>query len=389
MHPTKARILVLDGMWNKSLAAVRSFGRRGFHVTAGENTRLATALFSKYCKKRFIYPSPVKNQEAFIDCLENELRRGNYNVVFPMELSTQLTLVTNRERFARYCRIPFAKPEITNHIQDKAWLTKFATEKGYEVPKTFFVENLDHLNEIADEINCPALIKPRVSSGSRGIIYVKNSSELIHAYLKVHEVYPLPIIQEYIPDGEGTYGVGLLLNFESEARASFVYKRLRSYPVSGGPSTLRESVKREDLQEIAESLLKSLGWTGIAHMEFKIDPRDGKAKLLEVNPRFWGSLQLAIESGVDFPYLLYRMAMEGDIHPVKDYRPGIKCRWLIPGDILHFVKNPERFKLKPSFFNFRIKDDIISLHDPLPILGRVLSALTFLYDEEMKKLLFR
>jgi len=389
MHTTKARILVLDGMWNKSLAAVRSFGRRGFHVTAGENTRLATALFSKYCKKRFIYPSPVKNQEAFIDCLENELRRGNYDVVFPMELSTQFALVTNRERFARYCRIPFAKPEITNHIQDKAWLTKFATEKGYEVPKTFFVENLDHLNEIADEINCPALIKPRVSSGSRGIIYVKNSSELIHAYLKVHEVYPLPIIQEYIPDGEGTYGVGLLLNFESEARASFVYKRLRSYPVSGGPSTLRESVKREDLQEIAESLLKSLGWTGIAHMEFKIDPRDGKAKLLEVNPRFWGSLHLAIESGVDFPFLLYHLAMDGDVEYVRDYRIGVKCRWLIPGDLLHFFQNPDRFRLRPSFFDFSAKDDIISLQDPLPTIGRVLSGFTLLFDKEMRRLLNR
>jgi predicted ATP-grasp superfamily ATP-dependent carboligase len=384
-----SRVLVLDGMWNKSLAVVRSLGKKGFNITAGERTRLATALFSRYCNKKFIYPSPVKNQEAFIDYLENELRRGNYNVVFPMELSTQLALVTNRERFARYCRIPFAKPEITNHIQDKAWLTKFATEKGYEVPKTFFVENLEQLNEIADEINCPALIKPRVSSGSRGIIYVKNSSELIHAYLKVHDVYPLPIIQEYIPDGEGTYGIGLLLNFESEARASFVYKRLRSYPISGGPSTLRESVKREDLQEIAGSLLKSLRWTGIAHMEFKIDPRDGKAKLLEVNPRFWGSLQLAIEAGVDFPYLLYRLAMEEDIHPVKDYRTGVKCRWLIPGDVLHFIKNPERLKLEPSFFSFGIKDDIISLHDPLPTLGRILSGLTFLYDKEMKKLLFR
>jgi len=199
----------------------------------------------------------------------------------------------------------------------------------------------------------------------------------------------LPIIQEYIPDGEGTYGVGLLLNFESEARASFVYKRLRSYPVSGGPSTLRESVKREDLQEIAESLLKSLGWTGIAHMEFKIDPRDGKAKLLEVNPRFWGSLHLAIESGVDFPFLLYHLAMDGDVEYVRDYRIGVKCRWLIPGDLLHFFQNPDRFRLRPSFFDFSAKDDIISLQDPLPTIGRVLSGFTLLFDKEMRRLLNR
>ena len=183
------------------------------------------------------------------------------------------------------------------------------------------------------------------------------------------------------------YGVGLLLNFKSETRASFVYKRLRSHPVSGGPSTLRESVKREDVREIAESLMKSLQWTGIAHVEFKIDPRDAKPKLLEVNPRFWGSLQLAIESGMDFPFLLYKMAIDGDIDSVKDYTLGVKCRWLIPGDFLNFIKNPNRFRLKPSFFDFKIKDDIISLKDPLPIIGRLSSVLAFLYDKEMKNLL--
>ena len=96
-------------------------------------------------------------------------------------------------------------------------------------------------------------------------------------------------------------------------------------------------------------------------MEFKIDPRDGSPKLLEVNPRFWGSLQLAIEAGMDFPFLLYKMAIDGDIDSVKDYTLGVKCRWLIPDDFLNFIKNPNRFRLKPSFFDFKIKDDIISL----------------------------
>lgn len=381
------RVLILDGMWNKSLSAVRSFGKKGFHVTAGEKTRFAAALFSRYCHKRFIYPSPLSQQEKFIECLDNELMKGNYDAVFPMELSTQLLLTSNRERFSKYCLIPFADSEKTMQIQDKAFLMKYALNNGFEIPRTYFIENPEQLYEMAAEIGVPSIIKPRISSGSRGIVYATTKNELISSWLKVHRTYPFPIIQECIPSEGDTYGVGLLLNSESDVRASFVYRRIRSYPVSGGPSTLRESVKRDDVKAIACSLLKSLKWTGIAHVEFKIDPRDGRPKLLEINPRFWGSLELAIESGIDFPYLLYEMAVNNDIEPVTAYKAGVKLRWLIPGDLMHFLKNPQRLRLSPSFFDFRIKDDIISLTDPLPTIGRLSSALTFLYDKEMRTLL--
>jgi len=386
-----SRVLILDGMWNKSLAAVRSLGKRGLYVAAGERTRLATALFSRYCKKRVIYPSPVEQKQEFLHYLEDELAQGDYDVTLPMEFSTQIILTDreNKQKLERYTRIPFADAGLAMNVNDKAFIMQHALGKGFHIPKTYFLNREDQIAEVAKNVEYPIVIKPRVSSGSRGIVYAKSREELISSYKQVHRRYPFPFVQEYIPDGEGTYGVGLLLNFNSEIRASFVYKRLRCYPVSGGPSTLRESVKREDIQGIAESLLQSLKWTGIAHVEFKIDPRDNLPKLLEVNPRFWGSLQLAIEAGVDFPYLLYRMAMDRDVEPVKDYKSGVRCRWLIPGDILHFIKNPERFKLKPSFFDLHIRDDIVSRNDLMPTFGRFLSAFVFLFDKEMRKLITR
>lgn len=385
------RVLILDGMWNKSLAVVRSFGSKGFHVTAGERTRFATALFSKYCNKRFIYPSPLGQRERFFECLENELIRGDYDAVFPMEYYTQelLTQSANRERIEKYARLPYADAELAERINDKTFVMRYALDNGIDIPKTYFAQGPEQVSNIADEITYPVLIKPRVSSGSRGIMYVKDMDALLSSYLKVHANYPRPLIQEHIPLEGNTYGVGLLLNSSSEVRASFVYKRLRTYPVKGGPSTLRESVKRDDIKEIAEYLMKTLKWIGVAHVEFKIDVRDEKPKLLEINPRFWGSLQLAIESGVDFPFLLYKLAMEGDIEPVKDYAVGVKCRWLLPGDLMHFLKNPDRFRLNPSFFDFRIKDDIISAGDPMPTFGRMSSLLTLIYDKDMRRTIKR
>jgi predicted ATP-grasp superfamily ATP-dependent carboligase len=385
------RVLILDGMWNKSLAAVRSFGRRGFYVSVGERTRLATALFSRYCNKRLIYPCPLNRTEDFLDYLENELMIGNYDAVFPMELSTQILLTNkvNRQRFKGYTKIPFADSDQTEKINDKALLMQHAVKQGIRVPRTYFINEIDMLGDVGEGVTYPVLIKPRVSSGSRGILRVNKKDKFKTSYLKVHQSYPFPIVQECLPQEGDVYGVGMLLNEQSEVRAAFVYKRLRSYPVSGGPSTLRESVKRDDVMEIACDLLKSLKWTGVAHAEFKIDIRDGIPKLLEVNPRFWGSLNLAVESGVDFPFLLYRMAMENDIETKINYSEGVKCRWLIPGDILHFINNPDRLKIMSAFISFKIKDDIISLRDPLPTIGRILSGFTFLFDKQMREIINR
>ncbi|RJQ51672.1 MAG: ATP-grasp domain-containing protein [Nitrospiraceae bacterium] len=386
----KKRVLILDGMWNKSLAVVRSFGKRGFFVAAGEKTRFATALFSKYCSRRIVYPSPVEKSAGFLDWLEAELKEYRYDVIFPTELSTQNLLTEHSGRFARYCKIPFADTALCMKLQDKAFLMEYARQKKLDIPLTRIVHDLSGLDKLKNKLDFPVVIKPRASSGSRGIVYVKNRKDFAESYCKVHNTYPFPIIQEYIPKGGGgAIGVCLLLNNESEVWASFVYRRLREYPVEGGPSTLRESIKRDDVKNIAESILRDFRWTGVAHVEFIIDPRDGKPKLLEVNPRFWGSLQLAIEAGVDFPYLLYQLAVKGDVEPVHDYRTGVMCRFVVPGDLLHFLYNPDRFKMKPGFFNMTIKDDIFSLKDPLPLLGRVSSVFSFLSDREMRGIIRR
>ncbi len=386
MQNDMKKILILDGMWNKTLAAVRSFGNRGFQVTAGEWTRFATALFSKHCHRSVVYPSPVFSPDDFIEWLIQELRLNDYTMLLPTELSTQMLLVRNRQLIEQYTKLPFADYELTSQIQDKAWLMKFALENEIACPKTYFPLDFKDVRRLKDRIEFPAVIKPKSSSGSRGIVYVKRPSELLEAYNTVDSRYPGPIIQEFIPNG-GAYGVGVLMNYSSEPRAAFTYKRLREYPVTGGPSTLRCSAINKEAEDIALSLLKSLSWTGVAMVEFRVDTRDGKPKLMEINPRFWGSLQLAIMSGVDFPYLLYRLAADGDVESVNKYEVGLKSRWLIPGDIMHFLKNPDRLKLIPDYFKADAEDDIISLDDPMPTLGRISSLFPLIFKKEMRELL--
>ncbi len=377
-------------MWNKTLAALRSLGERGFYVAVGEKTRFSTALFSKYASKTLVYPSPASSPKEFISWLLGELKHGNYDMVLPTEFTTQQLIAGHRAEITRLTGFPFPDLELTAFVNDKAKLMRFARERGYPVPETFFTCEQNHIEDIADSVPYPAVIKPRESSGSRGLEYVEDREGLIEKYRAVHKTYPFPIIQERIPGSPGGgFGVGALFNFENKPRAAFVYQRLREYPVSGGPSTLRQSVVNDEIKDIALSLLTELKWTGPAMVEFKIDPRDGRPRLLEINPRLWGSLELAIRSGVDFPYLLYKLHTEGDIKPVVDYRVGYKCRWLIPGDILHVLTNPNKLKALGQVLRKTDGDDILSFSDPMPVIGRISSLLPMLYNKDMRRLVKR
>ena len=384
------RVLVTDGHFRKTLAAVRSLGQKGVQVTVGERTCLNTSFFSKYCSKRLIYPSPRKTPNQFIEFLLKEIKKNQYDCLFPMEEETLLLLVKYHSEISKHTYLLSPDLKKIEFVRDKGNLMQFAEKTGIPAPRTFY--NPPPRSLSFDSIPVPAVIKPRISSGSFGIVYVKKREDLIPSYRSVHEQFPFPIVQEWIPDGGGIYGFSALFDETSNVKAAFVHEKLRMYPIQGGPSTLGEGVEHPQIMGMGLSLLKSLNWVGVGMAEFKVDPRDGIPKLMEVNPRFWGSLQLAIASGVDFPYLILRMAKRESFEPILHYAVGKRFRWLLLGDFLHFFKNPQRFHLHPSFFDFFDPNtcyDVVSRDDPLPFLGSVATLFTFLYDPEMKRFLER
>jgi predicted ATP-grasp superfamily ATP-dependent carboligase len=128
--------------------------------------------------------------------------------------------------------------------------------------------------------------------------------------------------------------VSVLIDGQGDCVAWFVHERLREYPLSGGPSTDRRSVHDARLVELSLALLRRLGWRGIAMVEWKM------GQLLEINPRFWGSLELAIRAGVDFPVLYARAASGDALGPPPSYPDGVRCRWVMPGEILRYLGEP-------------------------------------------------
>ena len=378
MKGTKT-VLVTDAHRRIAVPIVRSLGRKGVKVIAADCTRWSPAFYSKYCAEKYVYPDPAKTPHLFIEWLLSHAKKGVFDIVFSITDLTMTPITEYLDELSKYMLIPIVEHKTFMKAHDKSQCLLVAQNLGIPCPKTLLPENAAEAAQFASQIPGTVVIKPRISSGARGIVYVNDKEKLRLNYQDVDAEYPHPMLQEFIPPGGRAYGVEILMNRKSEPRAVFAHLRLREYPLSGGPSTLRESVKMPNLVEMSIKLLKAMNWYGVAMVEFKEDPRNGNILLMEVNPRFWGSIALSIVSGVDFPYLLYKMSVDGDVEPVLDYQEGVRCRWLLPGDILHFLSNPNRFKLEPSFFQFRapnLYDDIIDKDDLGPLWGLALNFLS-------------
>ena len=186
-----------------------------------------------------------------------------------------------------------------------------------------------------------------------GVRLVSTEDELVRelfAYLD--GAYPVLVQERIQGPGLGAF----FLSMDGEIVASFAHRRLREKPPTGGVSVLRESVPlREDIRRYSEALLHDFKWSGVAMVEFKEDASTGTPYLMEINGRFWGSLQLAIDAGVDFPALLLEKFLCSDRALVRrgstDYSIGTQSRWLW-GDVDHllwiFRASPLARRLDPT-----------------------------------------
>ncbi len=376
---------LLDAISPRTLAMCRSLGRHNVAATCGDETLFNPTFFSRYCKSRVIYPSSRCTPDAFVNTLLEYLEAHPHDCMLPVKEESIDAILAHRNAFENLTRLPFVDTQTFQLFRDKSKTIALAEKVGVPYPRTVIPTLISQIPEITKTMRYPLLIKPRLNCSGLGIVYVNKAEELLDAYQRVHAEYPYPMIQEQIPTGE-KYDVACLCDEHSRPLAIFAQREIRSFPVQSGASTLQESVSRPDLVDLSLRLLQAANWYGIAEVEFMIDPRDNTPMLMEVNPRFWGSLALAIQCGVDFPYLLYCLALGKPIEPVLTYPTGQLCRQILPYDLLHFISNPDRLKLQPSFFDFfnpSCGHNLFSAQDPAPVLGFFFSCAHYAFDPEM------
>jgi predicted ATP-grasp superfamily ATP-dependent carboligase len=337
------KVLVTDASTNHSLALTRSLGVKGIGVTACDDNMLAKAFYSHFCQDSFIYPSPRTSVSAFVQMIVDRTSTGQYDVLFPMTEKVILPLSLQRDRLCPFVKMPLPSHEAIVRAFDKGAMLELAGTLRIPTPKTMKVYGYDELRAAARQLGFPLAMKSATSEtlshddrivSTPSTRYVFRDEDLENQYGRMHSGSGPTLLQEFVP-GEG-YGIFALFN-DGEPRAWFAHRRLRDVVATGSGSAFRESIAIDPvMKEYARKLLTALRWHGVAMVEFKLDSRDHIPKLMEVNGRFWNSLPLAIAAGMDFPFLLYRLAMDGDIDPVKTYRVGVRSRWLL-GDIRHLI----------------------------------------------------
>jgi len=335
--------IILDGDQRSALAATRSLGRRGMAVAVGAESDRSLAACSRYSRDRFHYPSPYRDPDSFFNCIGDYAARHRGAVLFPMTDVTVGELLRRRHELQEMVTLPFVDFERYAAASDKANLLAIAETLGVPTPQTIFAGNdntdIDGIVAGATKIGYPLVIKPSMSrirtrNGwiQAGVRYAEDC-EALRQELEREACRSVPLLIQERIEGPGI-GIFLLLH-RGEIVAKFAHRRIREKPPSGGVGVLCEGIEAPvEALDSATKLLQKFDWTGVAMVEFKLDRRDRRFKLMEINGRFWGSLQLAISSGVDFPYLLFQLAAGEKIDPPRGYDVGLRSRWEL-GDLDH------------------------------------------------------
>ena len=344
-------VLVTDGDNRAALAVTRSLGRAGHKVIVAAPRRGALAHASRYCDRRLICPNPVSEPDRFVDAIVEQVRALHIDVVMPISDVTTFLVTGARERFGTSCAVPFASADVIDRAADKVDIVQTAIRLGVPVPRSIVVHEADALP--ANGLEFPMVIKPcrsRVRTGagfaSTSVSYA-GDLESLKRDLNARPQYEFPVMLQERIEGPG---IGVFTCYHrGQPVALFSHRRVRERPPWGGVSVLSESVPMPALaRDYATSLLGAIDWTGVAMVEFKVDQRDLQPKLMEINGRFWGSLQLAIDAGVDFPVILLQTLLPEGTAPQLPYRIGVRDRWLW-GDFDSLLQTLFRRSHAPAF----------------------------------------
>lgn len=267
------------------------------------------------------------------------------DVVIPVTDSSLLALLPARNRL-HGAALPFVDDCAFRRISNKAELLDVASQFGIEIPKQCTLARRQARKALCpDALRFPLVIKPARSVGERdgrrfdfNVSFAHDPTELMGRLGELDDAaYPVLLQQRVVGPGIGIF----LLLWDGQLHATFSHRRIREKPPSGGVSVYRESIPADpELMERSKQLLEHYDWRGVAMVEYKIDAATGTPYLMEINGRFWGSLQLAVDAGVDFPNLLLA-AMDGDPPTPSSYRGGVRSRWWW-GDVDHLLARLRR-----------------------------------------------
>lgn len=339
-------VIITDGEQRAALAVVRSLGAAGYRCIVTSSSRQSIAGGSRFVARTVTVPDALIQPREFADSVGALVVAERADLVLPIAEQSLLAILPVRGRLSPAI-VPFPDVAAFHALTDKEQLLGEASKLGIAIPAQEIVRDADALDSLdLSALRYPIVLKPARSvserEGVRATFAVSYASDALELRQKVRALpagaFPLLLQQRVVGPGTGIF----LLLWDGDVKAEFAHQRLSEKPPSGGISVYRESVAiDEELRDRSRALLDRFGWQGVAMVEYKRDSATGQPYLMEVNGRFWGSLQLAIDSGVDFPRMLVACALGEHTQQVPSYRVGVRSRWWW-GQVDHLIGRVRR-----------------------------------------------
>ena len=345
-------VIVTDAEQRAALAVVRSLGT-DYRCIVTSSSRSSLAGVSRFCARNVTVPDALERPTEFASTIVALANEEQAVLVLPISEAAMLAILPLRDHLSPAV-VPF--PDLTTFraLSDKQRLLREAERIGIAVPRQDVVTDAAALARLdLDALPYPLVLKPSRSVGEdQGrrtkftVSYAMNADDLRRRVSQLPPAaFPLLLQQRIVGAGVGVF----LLLWNGEQYAQFAHRRLCEKPPSGGVSVYRESIAIDAaLIERSRALLDRFNWSGVAMVEYKRDSSTGIDYLMEVNGRFWGSLQLAIDAGVDFPKLLASCSLGEPVTPRSSYRVGVRSRWWW-GQVDHLLGRVRRRKPKLAF----------------------------------------
>jgi predicted ATP-grasp superfamily ATP-dependent carboligase len=343
--PTPLRILVSQGAMKHSVGLVRQLARAGHTVYAivDVDDQNPPVSYSRYCAG--IFYADQRDEARFIEAVERIATRQPFDVFIPVGFPVTRFAARNVERLKAIVAVTAPPAELEALAEDKYAISERAKSLGVPTPHTIVVDSSRDLRAQLDGvIRLPLIIKGRGEVPKGIVVRVDawgDERERVDAALQrcAPGSAGVPLVaQEYVPG----WGCGFFATYDKgECKRVFMHRRIREYPPTGGASSCARSFRDPRLASHGRRLLDGLGWHGIAMAEFRFDERDHDFKLIEVNAKFWGSLELALAAGADFAADYVRLA-RGEPLDYRDDYDDLTFQWLLGGDLQLALRRPRK-----------------------------------------------
>lgn len=360
-------VLITEASQKNSLGIARSLGEKGKKVFLLAGNKTDQTRFSKHCS------GSLTLKKLDIVKITNFIKTKNIDLVIPVGTTSIKFFAKNHLHFSKITRLFIPSYEGVELCMSKKKTHLLAQKLNIPTPKTFFPSSLNEAKKISKIIEFPCVIKWPIEVGDNIVDYANDKNDFWIKYKKMIEYgnQTYPMVQEFI-EGDG---VGYFALFkDGKEVCSYQHKRLRESPPSGGVSVCAKTVHFKDAEIYGNKLLSHLNWNGVAMVEFKM-LKDKSFVLMEINPKFWGSHDLGIASGVNFPLLIIKLLETNEnikINSTFKCKIGTKFHWPIEGDLKYIFYSFERFvAVVFDLINPFVKSNLKLFSDPLPTIVNV------------------